>query len=201
MENLDVLSKKLNHDILILEFNVEDAGEILAMMFKPWLPKVCSRRASLVRIHTESLFGRDLGKLLGPFRIWLLPLNSFSLLQSVKRAAFSWVIRKEKKPQILQTYKGMRGEETGILLSVCSNTMLAHGVWGNATFSSVFWMICFDSVHNNLHMLNCKDLTFVKGMKGSESSSGMWTVSCREQFGVSKWKLRALVLFESDGFL
>lgn len=47
--------------------------------------------------------------------------------------------------------------------------------WGRGSliFLSVFYMICFDSVHKKVHMLNCEDLTFLKGMKGSESSSGM----------------------------
>lgn len=34
-------------------------------------------------------------------------------------------------------------------------------------------MIYFDSVHKKVLMLNCEDLTFMKGMKGSESSSGI----------------------------
>lgn len=96
----------------------------------------------------------------------------YSLL---KGGLFSSVVRKEKKPPTLQTYKGIFGEETGMILSVCSNAMLAYGLEGekNLIFLSVFYMICFDSVHKKVHMLKCKDLTFMKGVKGSESSSGM----------------------------
>lgn len=39
-------------------------------------------------------------------------------------------------------------------------------------FSEWVGLFC-DGVHNKVHMLNCKDLTFLKGMKGSESSPGM----------------------------
>lgn len=48
--------------------------------------------------------------------------------------------------------------------------------WGKETSVSVFseriGLLC-DGVHNEVCVLNWKDLTFLRGMKGSESSPGM----------------------------
>lgn len=49
--------------------------------------------------------------------------------------------------------------------------MLSQEAGGNQC-SEWIGLLC-DGVHNKVCMLNCKDLTFLKGMKGSESSSGM----------------------------
>lgn len=56
---------------------------------------------------------------------------------------------------------------------MCSRTMLSCGAGGNQFLSSEGIGLLCDGVHNEAHMLNCKDLTFLKGMKGSESFPGM----------------------------
>lgn len=82
----------------------------------------------------------------------------------------------------------MCGEETGRTLRCMAVRCCLMEQGGNRSFS-VFseWIGLYcDGVHNKVRMLNCKDLTLLMGMKGSESSPGMGTLNCREQFHISK---------------
>lgn len=54
---------------------------------------------------------------------------------------------------------------------MCSSTVLFQEA-GGIHCSEWIGLLC-DGVHNKVCTLNCKDLTFLKGMKGSESSPGM----------------------------
>lgn len=142
---LRCIIEKVNPDSLILEFDIEDAWEIPAMMLEPWLPSVAPDKPLMSGFIQKACLEGTLGSYLALLTFDLFyPWIVFHWLQPAKKSShflnhsFSWVIRKEKKPRILQTYKGICGEETRMILSVCSNTMLALGLGGEVSFSQVF---------------------------------------------------------------